>query len=774
MSGREIAATVQHIMLRNALAYADAATLFRIRQDPGGQTVLGLPRPAEQAAPVAFLRTALAIRLPPEHRYPRHHKMDKPINPSVRRSRLILFVASFLMLYFELAVIRWIPGQVRVIAYFTNFVLIACFFGMGVGMLLASSRFDAVRWAAPGILVLVLLSLFFKGVWVYPRGDVENFLFLEYEGRGATHAPLYYTLVVFYIAIAAAFVPFGQAIGRCFGKEAPLLDYAANLLGSMAGIVAFSLNAWFGLPAWVWFLLGLLLVTPLVLDHRMVRWLTPGIAVLTAALVWNVARGTIWSPYHKVDVAPMYVDTDPASVSALSPITRTGGNAVRLSPEVGFNVRINDDFYQRPVNLSDATVAQYPSLRPLRDQYDLAFRLKPGARRVLIVGGGTGNDAAAALRHGAERVDVVDIDPTIVDIGRRRHPERPYDDPRVRVYVDDARHFFHYAQPGYDVVVFALLDSHRLFSAFSSLRLDSYVFTLESFREAKRLLAPDGVQVTAFAGGMPWIRERFYEMLRAEYGAEPIVMHEHGGPRVGVVYVSGPGKVATGLAVRPRPVNRAAVLCTDDWPFVYAKGRSIPREYLLTLGLVLAASVVGLRAATGKAGMPNLHFFFLGVGFMLLETKNVTTVALAFGSTWYVNAVVFLSILAMALLACLVMHAVRAVPIWLAYVGLFAAIGQNLVVPLQEFVGETLTQRLLVVGGVTALPLFFSGIVFAHSFKRTGDPAHALGSNVLGGVCGGVLEYLSMVTGLRFLLYLIAGAYGLSIVAIPRRTGHRQ
>ena len=64
-------------------------------------------------------------------------------------SRLVLFLASFLALYFELAWIRWIPGHVRVIAYFTNFVLIASFFSMGLGMLLAPRRFDAVRWAGP-------------------------------------------------------------------------------------------------------------------------------------------------------------------------------------------------------------------------------------------------------------------------------------------------------------------------------------------------------------------------------------------------------------------------------------------------------------------------------------------------------------------------------------------------------------------------------------------------------------------------------------------------
>ena len=86
--------------------------------------------------------------------------------------------------------------------------------------------------------------------------------------------------------------------------------------------------------------------------------------------------------------------------------------------------------------------------------------------------------------------------------------------------------------------------------------------------------------------------------------------------------------------------------------------------------------------------------------------------------------------------------------------------------PLREFAGASLAVRLLLVGGLTALPVFFSGIIFAHSFKRTADPAAALGANVLGGVLGGVLEYLSMVMGLRFLFYLIAGFYALSLLAL--------
>jgi SAM-dependent methyltransferase len=689
-----------------------------------------------------------------------------------RQQRWTLFWASFLMLYFELAVIRWIPGQVRVLAYFTNFVLIACFFGMGLGLLLSKSRFDFGRWAPAGVALLVTLATAFRLVWVGTEGEV--IIYTEYEGPTQKLMALHTVLIIFYVAIAAAFTPFGQLIGRAFEGQPPLAAYSINLLGSVAGILAFFVYSLLALPAWAWFLLGM----PLLAMFAPAGWRPRSTALVSAAfvvgLVAYVDRGTTWSPYQKIETGPLTIDRKTGHVM---PFLHEQDQIEVLPPEVGFHLRVNDDFYQGAIDLSNRSVDRFPKLRSFQLQYELPYRLKPNAERVLIVGGGTGNDAAAALRQGARHVDVVEIDPVIVDLGRKNHPEKPYSDPRVSVHVDDARHFFHHAPPGYDVVVFALLDSHRLMSTMSSLRLDSYVFTVEAFQEARRLLKPDGIQVTAFAGGQPWIESRFYEMLRKAYDAEPILVNEHDGVPIpsGHVFVSSlpghrPGQ-ELGLAARSRPVDTAAVLPTDDWPFVYAQGRSIPTEYLMALGMVLALSYVVLRRATGWSQWPNVHFFCLGAAFMLLETKNITTIALVFGSTWQVNTVVFLSVLVMALLANLLIGWTNRLHIGWAYVGLFAAIALNIWLPLRDLAGASMAMRVLVVGGVTALPLFFSGIVFAHSFRRAADPAHALGSNILGGLFGGVVEYLSMVMGLRFLFVLIAGFYALSLLTLRMRTG---
>src|SRR5439155_1750592 len=103
-------------------------------------------------------------------------------------------------------------------------------------------------------------------------------------------------------------------------------------------------------------------------------------------------------------------------------------------------------------------------------------------------GGVTGNDAAVALRNGAHRVDVVEIDPVIAELGKDLHADRPYQSQSVRLYVDDARSFLERNTSNYDLVIFATLDSHTAFSSLSSLRLDNYVFTAESLQQVAQHL----------------------------------------------------------------------------------------------------------------------------------------------------------------------------------------------------------------------------------------------------------------------------------------------
>src|SRR5262249_4479877 len=146
---------------------------------------------------------------------------------------------------------------------------------------------------------------------------------------------------------------------------------------------------------------------------------------------------------------------------------------------------------------------------------------------VLILGAGTGTDVAAALRHGARHVDAVEIDPVILRLGADHHPDRPYADPRVRTICDDARHFLQTTTKKYDLVVFALIDSLTLQSSFSSVRLESYMFTEESLRAVRDHLTPRGVMALYNYFREKWLIDRLANTVSVAFGEEPSVeVHE--------------------------------------------------------------------------------------------------------------------------------------------------------------------------------------------------------------------------------------------------------
>ena len=286
---------------------------------------------------------------------------------------------------------------------------------------------------------------------------------------------------------------------------------------------------------------------------------------------------------------------------------------------------------------------------------------------VLVLGAGSGTDVAAALKHGAKHVDAVEIDPAIIRLGRERHPDRPYSDPRVTVINDDARHFLRTTDKKYDLVVFALIDSLTLQSSFSGVRLESYMFTEESFRAVRDRLAPDGVLVIYNYFREPWLVDRLANTAAAAFGTEPRVHVHEARAYLGVLMV-GPRLArqaadsrSAGARDRLRPVSRTQPRAAasarqsiepalDDWPFLYLRDRHMPRHYVAALALILVFSVaavaVALRLAQGGAaavGTPraalgswDVQMFLLGAGFMLLETKSIIQFALLWGSTWVV------------------------------------------------------------------------------------------------------------------------------------------
>jgi hypothetical protein len=158
------------------------------------------------------------------------------------------------------------------------------------------------------------------------------------------------------------------------------------------------------------------------------------------------------------------------------------------------------------------------------------------------------------------------------------------------------------------------------------------------------------------------------------------------------------------------------------------------------------------------------QMFFLGAGFMLVETKAVIHMALLFGSTWMVNSVVFTAVLLMILAANLFVLKVRPRLLWPFYGGLFIALAINAVVPLNSFLGWRGEFQILASCLMVFAPILFAAVIFAVSFGRRDQPDRSFGFNIAGAMLGGLAEYSSMLLGFRHLLWVALGFYALSAI----------
>ncbi|CAN5884752.1 hypothetical protein BH11MYX4_BH11MYX4_03260 [soil metagenome] len=691
--------------------------------------------------------------------------------PTSSGSAIAAGAASLLV---ELAVIRYLPGQIRVLGYFTNFVLLAAFVGLGVGMLGARrwTWADRITWLGPvGMLVLVTFARLGRGYHVgSSSGEV---LFLEYQTT-ATRIPLYPFLGLSYVLIALAFVPIGVWVGQTLVGPDPLRRYALNIAGSLLGIGLFVALSATGSPPFLWIACaGGSTLFALVSASTRVRAAGALVVMAAVASAWTATRGATWSPYQKITTAPVSVHPTAGMIQEwqLPRMTAAERAAVVVLPrDAGFTVRVNDDSYQTPVDLRDAFLARYPSLVAMRVQYDLPYRTRPPGR-VLVLGAGTGNDVAAALRMGATQVDAVEIDPEILALGAQ-HPERPYADPRVTAHLTDARTFLaHAGAQRFDTIVYGLLDSHVLLSSMSNVRLDSYVFTAESFALARSRLAPEGILVVSHAVGTDWFVARMRATLTEAFGRPPLLVSEKVQHPIGFVYASGDG-VAEGARAAA-----GTVPLTDDWPFVYLRARQIPREYLIAMALMALASLGLVRLGTGARFRGfDPHFFAMGAGFLLVETRGLAVLALVAGSTWGVTSMVFAGVLSMALAStAITVRLHRAAPlgvpprtIHLVYGLLGAALALQFGLDTSDLSELPVAVSAVIGAVVVSLPMLASGIVFSTSLVRAGEADRALASNLVGAVAGGLVEYLSMIVGFRALVLVAFLFYALAFATRPR------
>lgn len=768
--------------------------------------------------------------------------MDNPQPVARFNNGFELFLISLIILFLELAAIRWFPAHVLYLTFFTNVVLLASFLGMSVGCLAAGHRRNYLIWT-PLLLVLALAAAhaveissgsFARFVDVGNQASPQQVYFgAEYHSQDLSRyaIPVEVVCGFFFVVIALAFLGPGQQLGRALRRWPNRVQaYTLNIAGSIVGIALFAACSWLEIPAFGWFLLAAVglgyfyFISPARrFPRRLLGW-GSFTAVLLVLVVWLAAFSPVhdrssgrqetqqfWSPYYRIDFQPADLSLSVNLIYHQQMVSRTENFSAYALPHL-----LNRDAGRQP--FAD----------------------------VLIIGAGSGNDVSRALHWDAKHVDAVEIDPAIYRLGRGYHPDHPYQDGRVQIHLDDGRNFLRATDRKYDLIVYALVDSLVLHSGYSNIRLESFLFTRQAFADVRRHLKPNGTFVIYNYFRQGWLAARLQRGLDEVFGSgnslvltlpyRKVIEPEKATFGDFTIFFAGatddlrntfarqpdywlrndeppgpqspngfqqPGSESTptpqempekGQAVAPRwqhfglatvlPPQDELRTATDDWPFLYLRGPMIPtlslRGMLIMGGLGLLLIFLFLprqkKGATtlseshtrtlGFGSAINFQFFFLGAGFMLVETKAVVTMALLFGSTWIVNSVVFLAVLVMILFANLWTLWSRPARLWPYYVGLLAALGFNALVPLDFFLGVNRSIQVLGSCLLVFTPILFAGVIFAASFKRTNKPDRAFGINIAGAMLGGLAEYSSMLLGFQYVVLVAMLFYALSAIGL--------
>ena len=644
------------------------------------------------------------------------------------RDRAKLVFASFLMLFVELALIRWVTANNVYVTKATNFVLLASFLGIGIGFLNARTGRDYLRWTPVALLALVSFVLAFPVILQTLNGPDP------FQGlRGTPALPQPVSLGIVFVLVVGVMAGLGQGTARLFVGFRPLRAYRLDILGSLAGIAAFTGLSFLNQPPGTWGCIACAGVL-VMLAPRIRWWQVLAVAgVVTLLLLESVVPAQRWSPYNKL----AYNQT-------------TGATAALY-------VSANNIPYQAARSLAVMHKQKAFYFYPYRHV------TKASLGNVLIIGSGTGNDAAVALSEGARHVDTVEIDPLLVRLGHM-HPNHPYSSPRLTAHVDDGRAYLQNTSKHYNLILFALPDSLTALAGQSAIRLESYLLTEQSLEAVRAHLAPGGT-FAMYNYYAPFLESRYASTIEDAFGRTPCaeVGPPLGGRRLAVLTVRPAGPVPNCASFYQ---GRRIAPATDDHPFPYLPGNNIPKAYLWMLAAIFALSLLLVRVGGGKLSQMRSYvdLAFMGAAFLLLETKNIVQFALLFGTTWLVNSLVFAGVLLAVYLAVETASHVRLPRPAVLYAALIASLVLTWLVPQESLLGLPIVARFLAGSALAFAPIYLANLIFAQRFSDVASSGPAFAANLLGAMVGGALEYVALITGYRFLLILIGVLYGLAFV----------
>jgi hypothetical protein len=667
-----------------------------------------------------------------------------------------IFGVSWLLLFCEIMVVRWLGMEVRVLKAFPNLIVIIALVSTSAGLLAPPTSGKANNKD----LIQGLIAFFFLMISVtfsVPLHFYNSSIKTDHPMSEVALAAV--LLLVVSCCLYILFKLLGKLLAAEFDKLKPIVAYSSNLLGSIAGAISFMVISWLCVPPYYW--LALAGCVAWLLYRRIYLVGITVVCVVASAIVYS---GADFSPYSKITLAPL-----PAEVQA-------------INGKDSFNLYSNNLFFNagQSINKVDhlneikSDTAEVNALKSYFEILRVPMEFAPVHDDVLVLGSGPGNDVAYALKSGAKHVDAVEIDPVIAKVGREKHPDKPFADPRTTVFTEDARTFLRYSKKQYDLIEFAFLDPGNTIDSASLVRVDNFVYTAESIKSVLNRLKPTGVATLIFAcpNTQSFIYQRLFKTVESAIGKPPVAYTNKSGTSIIIVFGPGahPAPSITNLVPYPPAgltMNEPAM--TDDWPFLYLEMQPLGLlVYVLLLFVAVVVPVLLMVFSKADTKISKADWgimFFLGLGFMLMETKSITQLSLLFGATWLVSSVVILFVLIFAFAANTLASTRDFKSIGWIYLCLVLSLALGYFWEIPTAGAEHPWLGALITSAIACLPVFFGSFIFSICFKKATSNIAYLSANLVGVAIGGLTENICMFSGIKALGIVALFIYGMAYVS---------
>jgi hypothetical protein len=217
-----------------------------------------------------------------------------------------LFIASFVALFFEMLLVRWLPTTIYYLGYYKNCILFSTFLGFGCGLATRRRTDRMLAYFAPlaaaGVLGASVIERYMR---IIPP-ETGEFLWPQAKGV-STSMPMVVLLAIVFTAGAGLMLPLGRLVGHYLEAFPPITAYSINIGASLLGVAAFIAISYLRFGPVTWFIIATLPILYLVrTDHRALLWNIFGLIAVVGMVLLFRSGEERWSPYSKISLSAVH------------------------------------------------------------------------------------------------------------------------------------------------------------------------------------------------------------------------------------------------------------------------------------------------------------------------------------------------------------------------------------------------------------------------------------------------------------------------------------